>query len=128
MARILYVDDEEAIRLLSERVLGAAGHEVITASGGLEAITKLKEQQDQGKPIDLVISDYDMPEQKGDDLISAMRTQEYYQPVIGVTGLYEVNGPKFMQAGAILVLAKPFDCSELTRLTYELVGSNGHQA
>ena len=54
--RVLFVDDEPAVRTTSAAVLEAAGYEVLTSADGLEALNAL----DEALP-DLIISDLRMP-------------------------------------------------------------------
>jgi DNA-binding NtrC family response regulator len=56
MAKILVVDDEEAIRSFVQRALAMDGHEVMTAGDGAEALDVLVEKQ-----FDLMLSDIRMP-------------------------------------------------------------------
>jgi DNA-binding NtrC family response regulator len=56
MAKILVVDDEEAIRSFVQRALAMDGHEVMTAGDGAEALDILIE-----KSFDLMLSDIRMP-------------------------------------------------------------------
>jgi DNA-binding NtrC family response regulator len=56
MAKILVVDDEEAIRSFVQRALAMDGHEVMTAGDGAEALDILVEKQ-----FDLMLSDIRMP-------------------------------------------------------------------
>ena len=63
--RILVVDDEESIREFFEIMLKREGYEVLTASNGREGLEALK-----ASPVDLVISDIQMPEMSGLDLLA----------------------------------------------------------
>lgn len=81
--RVLVVDDEFTVRELQRSILEAAGYEVITARDGREALETLT------SPIgvELVVSDIEMPEMNGLELLGAIRGREHGHslPVIVVT-------------------------------------------
>jgi signal transduction histidine kinase len=70
-ARILVVDDNEANRIVAERVLRRAGYEVHLATNGREAIAAFREQAP-----DLVLMDVQMPEMDGVAATAAIRAGE----------------------------------------------------
>ena len=69
-ATILVVDNEEDIRDLFALVLDHAGYTAITAPSGDTALSMLTTT-----PVDLLLTDYEMPDMRGDQLISAIRAQ-----------------------------------------------------
>ena len=60
MARVLVVDDDDQIRQVLRRTLTLAGHEVLEATNGIEAI-----QLHRTTPADLMITDIFMPARDG---------------------------------------------------------------
>lgn len=68
---ILIVDDSTPVRALLDMALAAAGHRTVTAGSVAEALSML------GRPstsrIDLILTDYRMPELTGRDLVRAVR-------------------------------------------------------
>ena len=56
-ARVLVMDDEEVVRMVSRELLVALGHEVQLAAHGAEAVEKYLKARDEGRPIDIVILD-----------------------------------------------------------------------
>lgn len=78
---ILVVDDEEDARAALAHVLESAGYTVHTASGGKEALRMVDEQ-----PIQLVISDYHMPDMTGVELFMLLRERHPNVCRIMVTG------------------------------------------
>jgi two-component system cell cycle sensor histidine kinase/response regulator CckA len=66
---VLVVDDEAPIREMERRILEKRGYRVIEAPGGAEGVAMLKD----GKPIDLLIADLDMPEIPGEEMVRQIR-------------------------------------------------------
>jgi len=79
---VLIVDDEEPIREIERRILLQGGYSVIEASSAAEALDTLHD----GKPIDLLIADLDMPEVSGDEMVRRIRTLRPDLKVLYVTG------------------------------------------
>jgi two-component system chemotaxis sensor kinase CheA len=67
-ASILVVDDALTIRELERSILERAGYQVTTASDGVEALARLAEA-----PVDLVLTDVEMPRMGGIELTAAIR-------------------------------------------------------
>lgn len=68
MARILLIDDDEAIRIVGTQMLRFLGHEVVTAGDGLDGLNLVKRAA-----FDLVITDMRMPGIDGLQVIAAVR-------------------------------------------------------
>lgn len=62
---VLFVEDEESLRRLGERVLRSSGYTVLTAADGQAA---LKLMEERGSPVDLLMTDVVMPGMSGRDL------------------------------------------------------------
>ena len=106
--RILVVDDSKAMRMIVVRTLrqaGYAGHDILQAGHGLEAL----EHFEAGPP-DLVLSDWNMPEMSGMDLLRTLRSRGHDVPFGFVTS---EGSPEMREAaataGASFLIAKPFD-------------------
>lgn len=105
--RILIVDDSKAMRMIVQRTLRQAGfgdHDVVEAGNGVEAMAALEKQ-----PFDLVLSDWNMPQMSGIELLQTMRKKGLGAPFGFVTS--EGTGPMRQQAtdaGATFLIAKPF--------------------
>jgi len=81
--RILVVDDEEAIRAIVSRMLQAEGYEVLRARDGLEA---LRELQEVGGAVDLVITDLVMPGMGGRALGAQLAHRYPGLPLVWMSG------------------------------------------
>jgi CheY-like chemotaxis protein len=113
--QILVVDDSATVRKFVSVSLGMQGFNVVTASDGMDALEKLP----MGK-FDLVITDLNMPNMDGFELIKALRSNnEYYEiPIIILTSLSDpVNKDAGMQLGVSSYLIKPFS---LEKIQYEV--------
>jgi len=80
---VLVVDDEESIRRFAERTLRGAGHEVVLASDGPEA---LRIVDAQAVRFDLFVSDLMMPQMRGDELARQLRQRDPDARVLYLTG------------------------------------------
>lgn len=105
--KLLIVDDSKAMRMIILRTLKQAGYTDITpleASNGLEALQVIEQQQP-----DLVLSDWNMPEMKGIDLLKRLRGGGNEVRFGFITS---ESGPEArdaaIEAGAAFVIAKPF--------------------
>jgi signal transduction histidine kinase/DNA-binding response OmpR family regulator len=102
--RILVVDDEDIVRTTLVDILVAQGHDVVTASGGRQALTLLA----GGAPVDLVLTDLGMPGMTGWDLARAVAQQRPDLPVALVTGWgQEVHVSPDDRRFIVGVLSKP---------------------
>ena len=78
---ILVVDDDHAVRDFVERVLREAGYRTMVASSGPEAIDLASKE-----PIDLLLTDVNMPQMTGDELARRLRHDEPSLKVLYLTG------------------------------------------
>jgi PAS domain S-box-containing protein len=109
-AVVLLVEDDDAVRAATRRVLELAGFAVLEACNGLEALEKI----DGGSPpVDLVLSDVAMPEMNGRDLARAILERGDGIPVILVSGYADPDIGDDVDARA-RVLQKPVDAATLT--------------
>jgi two-component system, chemotaxis family, sensor kinase CheA len=82
--RVLVVDDSITTRTLERSILESAGYDVRVAEDGMEALARLR-----AEPVDLVVSDVDMPRLDGFDLTAEIRRDAALRhlPVVLVTSL-----------------------------------------
>jgi two-component system chemotaxis response regulator CheY len=112
--RILVVEDFHTSRLIIKKTLEGMGHLVEEASDGREALKFL-----DGKPIDLVISDYNMPNMDGGALVEYIRSKEEYKYIPILMLSTETNMDKqdrVKQAKITSWIRKPFEVSEFKKL------------
>ena len=102
MTRILIVDDNPMDRILAAAVVRGGGTEVLQAANGLEAFEMIQVQQP-----DLVLTDLDMPELDGLELVKRIRRSYPELPVILMTANgSEDTAVKALNSGASSYVAK----------------------
>ncbi len=111
---VLVVDDEQAMRALTRRMLEGEGYQVYEAADGLEALAALA----QGWPVDVIVSDIRMPRMDGRELASRVVAQSPRMPILFMSGYDVYLGPIELPGP---VLAKPFRSDELTVLVSQLL-------
>ncbi len=112
MAQVLIVDDESSVLFLLREVLEERGHEVLSASSGVEAAAL----GDLGKleDVDLLLTDFAMPELDGLGLMARLKRQQPELPVVLLTARgSERLAARAIKEGAFDYLPKPFELDEL---------------
>lgn len=84
--RVLLVEDDALVRRALEVMLSRAGHKVVAAANGAEALTRWEEAPD---PFDLVLTDVLMPGMTGPDLVRQLRLTESDLRVVYMSGHVE---------------------------------------
>ncbi len=117
MAKILIVDDAEFLRVRISKMLVGAGHEVIEADNGLNAVNTYK----SAKP-DAVLMDITMPEMDGLAALKEIRAADPNARVVMLTALgQESVVMEAIKAGAKDFVVKPFEQERvLTAITKAL--------
>lgn len=117
---ILSVDDSASIRQLIMFTLQKEGYGVLGAVDGKDALDKVKTT-----PVDMVITDLNMPNMDGIELIRSLRTD----PVFKFTPIVMLTTESCMtkkdsgrQAGATGWIVKPFNPDQLIAVVKRLLG------
>lgn len=108
--RILIVDDSRAMRMIVARTLKQAGHgaDLAEACDGAEALAAIR----ASRP-DLVVSDWNMPEMTGIELLRALRQDGIDVPFGFVTSETTAEmREQAIHAGAQFLIAKPFTAED----------------
>ena len=119
MARIMVVDDNRLERWLLRAHLATAGHEVIEAAHGLEALDLLAQHGS-----DVIITDIVMPEMDGFETIMTLRRRHPDTRIIAISGAGRAPGDYLEVAaklGAHLTLRKPIARSKILAAVRESV-------
>ncbi len=124
MARILVADDEPGMLSFLEKALTYAGHEVVLARDGEEAMKEI------GRGVfDLMITDLRMPGPEGLEIIGSVRKLFPELPVIAISGMRfaeeMLSVAKLL--GAKATLKKPFSVTELLEAVEKAVGGGSSE-
>ncbi len=127
-ARILFVDDEQLLHSLFERLFARHGMTVTSCSSATKAIELLNQEQ-----FDLVVTDFMMPDMDGFALLGHVREHYPGMKVIMITAHANVqHAVRVMQHGAIDYIPKPFSTAELVErvqasLAKDVAGAPGQE-
>ena len=117
---ILAVDDSPSIRQMLLFTLRGAGYEVVEAVDGEDALAKAKV-----KPMNLVLTDQNMPRMDGLTLVRSLRRLPAYRaaPILILTTESSQNMKnQGREAGATGWLVKPFDPRKLLEVVKKVIG------
>lgn len=110
MAKILVIDDEEAVRQLVEEMLALAGHDVAGAADGVQGLAHIRAQMP-----DAIITDLLMPNKEGIETIREVKRLAPDLPILVISG--DPGSALYMEMAKLLgahsSLAKPFRSDEL---------------
>ena len=116
--RILYAEDDSDLQFLVSACLGEAGYQVLAAENGIRAWEFLRSET-----FDLLVTDNQMPELTGVELVRRARLTGMRLPIIVTTGnpeLISESRRRLLRIDAILI--KPFRPEELVRAIEEALG------
>ena len=113
MARILLIDDDDGVRASVEATLRHAGHSVVAARNGREALAFFGNNS-----FDLIVTDIVMPEMEGIETIIEFRKVGRSIPILAMSGggQRRETAPYLDAAqklGADAALRKPFSAAQL---------------
>ena len=116
---VLIVDDSSSVRTVVRTALTGAGYEVIEASDGKDALSKLN-----GAKIHLIVTDVNMPNMDGISFVKAVKQDPNYKftPICMLTT--EAEQSKIAEgeaAGAKAWIVKPFQPPKLLDAVSKLV-------
>lgn len=118
--KILAVDDSASIRTSISFVLKQEGYEIVEAVDGVDGLAKAKADK-----FNLVITDINMPNMDGIEMIKQLRQTEGYKftPIIALTT--ESQESKMQEgkaAGATGWIVKPFTSEKLIAIVKKIIG------
>jgi PAS domain S-box-containing protein len=121
--RVLFVDDEEALVLLSGQLLSRLGYDVVTRTSSLEALEAFRANPDR---FDLVITDQTMPQMTGIELAQEMLLIRPDIPIILCTGFSEAVTPeKAKSIGIREYLMKPLVMRQMADTIAKVIAKQG---
>ena len=122
MARILIIDDDDALRGVIAQNLEFAGHTVLQAADGRQGVDVF-----HATPVDLVLTDLVMPGKEGVETIIELHRENPGLPIIAMSGgmprsnMYLDIAAKL---GARRALAKPFTPQDLIKAINEVLAES----
>jgi signal transduction histidine kinase/CheY-like chemotaxis protein len=121
---VLVVDDQDAIRDISERVLQQAGFRVLTAKHGEEALEMLDQRRNAGDPISLVLTDVVMPVMGGRELANIVLKDYQESRVLCISGYSrdELVRQRLVD-DSVRLIHKPFEAGELVEAVRDTLGA-----
>jgi EAL domain-containing protein (putative c-di-GMP-specific phosphodiesterase class I)/ActR/RegA family two-component response regulator len=109
VATILVIDDEALARNAYTRLLSQAGHQVETAADGAEGLQRLDRRR-----YDVVLSDVQMPQLSGVEVLRTLRERGLSVPVVLMSGRADLDSAiQAVEHGAFRYLKKPFSAQQL---------------
>jgi two-component system response regulator AtoC len=115
MAKILVVDDESSVLFMLREVLEERGHHVLCTSSAVQAAAM--SDAGQLEDVELVLSDFAMPELDGLGLLAHLQRHNPELPLVLLTARgSERLAARAIHAGAFDYLPKPFELEELERI------------
>jgi CheY-like chemotaxis protein len=106
---VLVVEDEDAMRQVTRRILERNGYRVLTASGAAEALRLVGRREEEREPIDLLVTDVIMPGMRGRELANHIRA---LLPAVKVVYMSGHAHPVLTTQGrldpGVVLLEKPF--------------------
>ena len=118
--KILIVDDSKAMRMIVRRQLneiGLADAEYLEATNGVEGMAAVKEHQP-----DLVLSDWNMPEMTGIEMLEALNAEGVEVKLGFVTSESQDSyKERAVEAGAMFLISKPFNADTFKRALGQFV-------
>lgn len=124
---VLLAEDDDDVRRLLATQLRAAGHHVVEARNGTEIIDRMESTISAvPRAFDVIVSDVNMPNLSGIDVLVALRCARLQTPVILVTGRADadtrIDAKDF---GAAALLSKPVDPVALQQAVAAATASPG---
>lgn len=125
--RILFVEDLKAARMACQELLEDLGHSVIASATGAEAIEACR---DRKRPIDLIMTDFGLPDMTGKELVDELRKLDVLCDVIYVSGRSK-DDPELREAlrdPQTSFIQKPVDFDEMESRVETLLQSQAHHS
>lgn len=119
--RVMVVDDVDLLRDFARNFLEMAGLDVIVAGSGPEAIQLLEQD---GKPVDLVFTDYCMPGMNGGELIEQILKRRPNTKFVLASGYLDDAIRARVSPYCADILSKPYDMREACKIIVKLLGEN----
>ena len=122
-ARILVMDDEDAIRKSVGRMLTHLGYDVVVSEDGHETVERYKEAQDSGNPFDAVLMDLTIPGGMGgkETMNKLMKIDAKIKAIVSSGYSNDPIMAEFRDHGFSGVIAKPYQLEHLNRAIQDVI-------
>ena len=118
MAKILVVDDAAFMRMRAAKLLSEAGHEVVEAANGKEAVTVYEAESP-----DCVLMDITMPEMDGLEALKEIRSKDPDAKISMVTAMGQQSIIlEALKSGASDFVVKPFERDRVLAAVARMLG------
>ena len=116
-SKILVVDDEPSVHEILTEFFTSKGYEVISASGGLEGLSKTEKDRP-----DVILLDVRMPDLDGITVLRRIREVNPWVGILMMSGNTDTEAAKeTLQLGAFDYILKPFDFDYLDRAVHKML-------
>lgn len=116
--KIVLIDDESQVLDMGSAILESLGYKVTSFNEPKVALAFLRQKE----AVDLVITDFTMPEMSGVELAATLKNIHPYLPVMLWTGYEEVIASESLERKVIsCILRKPFDIEELAQAVNQVI-------
>ncbi len=120
---ILFADDESGFRFSASVALRSAGYRVTTAHDGPEALERAIESRASGIPVQILVTDEQMPGMTGTELVRALHDRGFEFPVVIVTGWAGESAKRSLHGEGIReIVEKPIGPEDLVACVERILG------
>jgi CheY-like chemotaxis protein len=122
-ARLLLAEDHDANRQVITLRLSGIGAEVVAARNGKEALERVRDAAEEGRPFDAVIMDMEMPVLDGYEAVRQLRAGGFTGPIMAVTAYAMTKDrDECLRMGCDDHISKPIDWDRFLRKLVQLLG------
>lgn len=127
--KIMVVDDMATMRKIIKNILSQLGFKnICEAEDGKKALADIKNAHAAGEPVEFIVSDWNMPEMTGLDLLNAVRSDETLKttPFLMVTAEAEQGNIMLaVKSGVDNFIVKPFSAQVLKEKIDKIFAKRG---
>ena len=124
MIKVLVADDEELIRWSLTQTLTSSGYSVDQALNGREVISSL-----ENNTYDVIVTDYNMPELNGIEVLAIIRSMGIHLPVIVISAYFSNKlKEETISSGAFECISKPFEMDDVLDVVKKAIGTQSGPA
>ncbi len=122
-AKILIMDDEEQVRIITKAMLEEMGHRVLLANDGLETIQAYQEAMTEGSPIDLIIMDLTIAGGMGgkEAVQKILSVDPEARVIVSIGYSHDPVMANFEDYGFCSAIAKPYQIDELQKIVNQQI-------